>query len=243
MPSKTSRYVAAVAILVAGFCTTVMNWRFSFQLATNQFDAHVWAAFSVALDVCKWIMLPFAALAWRAHKLRSLAAAAIWLVATCYSFAAALGFAALNREITTVDRRSQAEIHTTLQVMKQSPRWQSSAACADATTKSSKEFCIAYRTMESQLKALPQQEDPQSALVARLTGLTEEQARLALALSLAIACELVSALGLFAILSAYAMPRLTPDLRHKHAQQPEIDSVQGAASSNLVAPRWRSRQN
>jgi len=234
MTNQLFRCLAITAVLVAGICTTIMNWRFSFQLGANQFDAYVWGIFSVALDICKWTMLPFAAFAWRTHKRRASSAIAIWVVATCYSFAVALGFAALNREATTADRRSQAEIHTTLQAMKQSPRWQSSAACADATTKLSKEFCAAYRATESQLKALPQQDDPQSALIARLTGLSEEEARLALALSLALACELVSALGLFAILSA------TPN---EGDQQSEIVSAKSAASPNLVAPRWRPRQS
>ena len=68
MSNKLSRGLAAAAVLVAGLCTTVMNWRFAYQLANNQFDSYVWAIFSVALDVCKWMMLPIAAVAWRAHK-------------------------------------------------------------------------------------------------------------------------------------------------------------------------------
>jgi hypothetical protein len=100
MPSTLHRYLARSAIFVAGICTTVMNWRFSFQLGANEFDAYVWAIFSVALDVCKWTMLPFAALTSRKHQQRSIAAIAIWFVATCYSFASAFGFAALNLAIT-----------------------------------------------------------------------------------------------------------------------------------------------
>src|SRR5437762_12149549 len=93
-----TRRIGVFAILVAGVCTTAMNWRFSFQLGTTVWDSYTWATFSVALDVSKWLMLPFAAIAWREHKLRSAAALAIWIVATIYSFTAAIGFAALNRE-------------------------------------------------------------------------------------------------------------------------------------------------
>ena len=57
-----SRCVAGLAIVVAGACTTAMNWRFSYQLGTSAWDSHTWATFSVALDITKWLMLPFAAL-------------------------------------------------------------------------------------------------------------------------------------------------------------------------------------
>lgn len=100
-----NRVIATIAIVVAGVCTTAMNWRFSYQLGTSVWDSFTWATFSVALDVAKWLMLPAAAMAWRNHKLRSVAAVAIWLVATTYSFTAAIGFAALNRETSVAERR------------------------------------------------------------------------------------------------------------------------------------------
>ena len=62
-----SRCAAGAAIIVAGACTTAMNWRFSYQLGTSAWDSYTWATFSVALDVTKWLMLPFAALAWSAR--------------------------------------------------------------------------------------------------------------------------------------------------------------------------------
>jgi len=195
-----TRSLAIVAILVAGICTTAMNWRFSYQLGTTVWDSYTWATFSVALDVSKWLMLPFAALAWREHKLRSAAAVAIWLVATIYSFTAAIGFAALNRETVISDRKAQADLQNTLELMKQSPRWQSSAACADATTSLSKEFCARYVTAEAKLKHGVDQVDPQSALFARMTDLPPDKVRAILSVFLAIACEVISALGLFAIM-------------------------------------------
>jgi hypothetical protein len=145
-----SRCAAGAAIIVAGVCTTAMNWRFSYQLGTSAWDSYTWATFSVALDVTKWLMLPFAALAWRNHKLRSVAAFAIWLVATTYSFTAVIGFAALNRETSIAERQVQSDFTKILQLMRQSPRWQSSAGCADATTQLSKEFCARYTATRSQ---------------------------------------------------------------------------------------------
>jgi hypothetical protein len=242
MPNSLHHYLAVCAVFVAGICTTVMNWRFSFQLGANEFDAYVWAIFSVALDVCKWTMLPFAALTSRTHRRRAAAAIAIWFVATCYSFASALGFAALNREATSADRRSQTEVHATLQMMRQSPRWQSSAACADATSKASKEFCETYRAMESRQIAQPQHDDPQAALGARLSGLSEERVRLALAFALAVACEIVSALGLFAILQPAATPQPVSPPRAVDQQANAADS-KTAISPHLASPQWRPRRS
>jgi len=202
-----TRSLAILAILVAGVCTTAMNWRFSYQLGTSTWDSYTWAIFSVALDVTKWLMLPFAALAWRARKLRAAAAFAIWLVATIYSFTAAIGFAALNRETSVAERQAQTDLQKTLQLMRQSPRWQSSAGCADATAPLSKEFCMRYAATEARLKDAPQEADPQSALFARVTGLAPETVRLLLAFFLAVACEVISALGFFAILSPSPKPQ------------------------------------
>lgn len=202
-----SHIVATVAIFVAGVCTTSMSWRFSYQLGTSEWDSFTWATFSVALDVTKWFMLPFAALAWRNHKLRAVAALAIWIVATIYSFTAAIGFAALNRETSVSERQAQADVHMTLQLMRQSPRWKSSAGCADATALLSKEFCARYAATEAKLTIAPLDSDPQSALFARITGLSADTVRLTLCILLAIACEVISALGFFAILSPSPKPQ------------------------------------
>lgn len=201
------RLVAILAVLVAGACTTAMNWRFSYQLGTTQWDSFTWGIFSVALDVTKWLMLPIAALAWQSHRARALAATSIWMVATVYSFTAAIGFAALNRDATAAERTQQFELHRTLETMKQSPRWQSSAACADATALQSKEFCANYRAVAVLVRSVPQNADPQSALLSQLTGLPPDKVRLVLAIFLATACEVVSALGFFAILPAAAAPK------------------------------------
>ena len=202
-----NRNIAAIAIVIAGLCTTSMNWRFSFQLGTTIADSYIWAVFSVALDTTKWFMLPLAALAWLNHKPRACAAFAIWLVATIYSFTAAIGFAALNRETSVSDRQAQAELSKTLQIMRQSPRWQSSAGCADATAPLSKDFCTTYAATAAKHTTTPQDADPQSALLARITGVDQATVRLVLCLFLAVACEVISALGFFAILPETLKPQ------------------------------------
>ena len=45
-----------ISIVVAGICTTAMNWRFSYQLGTTVWDSYTWATFSVAFDVSKWLI-------------------------------------------------------------------------------------------------------------------------------------------------------------------------------------------
>ena len=205
--------IAAIAIVVAGACTTSMNWRFSIQLGTTVYDSYIWAIFSVALDVTKWFMLPFAARALPNHKLRASAAVTIWLIATIYSFTAALGFAALNRDASTSERQAQAELNKTLQLMRQSPRWQSSAGCADATAPLSKDFCATYQATAAKVSAISQDADPQSTLLARISGIPQETVRFVLCIFLAVACEVISSLGFFALLPVPETPRLQPQTK------------------------------
>lgn len=202
------RYIASSAVMIAAACTTFMNWRFSFGLATHEVDRYIWAVFSVALDVCKWFMLPAAAMMWSAHRMRALAATAIWSIATLYSFVAALGFAAATRETAVAVRAEQLELHTQLEIMRRSTRWAASSACADATTSALRDFCKTYRSVAARVYSVPQDADPQSTLLARLTKLQPDTTRMMLSIFLATACELVSAFGLFALVAPDTqMPR------------------------------------
>lgn len=235
-----TRYLAAAAVVVAGVCTTAMNWQFSYQLGTTVADSCTWATFSVALDVTKWLMLPFAAQAWRQHKLRSVAAFTIWMVATIYSFTAAMGFAALNRETVVAEHEAQAELRKTLQLMRQSPRWQSSAGCADATAAASKEFCARYAATELKLKDAPQNADPQSALFAHITGLSPETVRIVLSVFLAIACEAISALGFFAMLPT-SLPQSKPTSTKWKAPKWTAKNVTTSAPVARPVKTWPAR--
>jgi hypothetical protein len=242
-----TRSLALLAVLTAGACTTAMNWRFSYQLGTTQFDSIIWATFSVALDISKWLMLPFAALAWPRHKVRAVAAASIWVMATLFSFGAAMGFAALNRANTVATQQQYIELRTTLATslatMQASPRWRTSAACADATTAQSHTFCAHYREVVGQLNSLPPQEaDPQSALLAKLTGMPEETVRLSLALFLATACEIISALGLFAILPAPATPAPAQQSTWTRVTWRREMRSAGPVPPNAAGKRWTAPQ-
>lgn len=236
-----ARIIAAIAIVVAGACTTAMNWRFSYQLGTSLWDCYTWAIFSIALDVTKWLMLPFAALAWRNHKLRSVAAFAIWLVATVYSFTAAIGFAAMNRETSIAERQGQADLKKTLELMKQSSRWQSSAGCADATAALSKDFCARYNATEAQLKNVPQDLDPQSSFFARMSGLAPETVRLILSVFLAVACEVISALGFFAIMPEQSTGEHEAKVSRKNWKPPKWTATLSSKSTNDAPRRTMSR--
>jgi hypothetical protein len=228
-------FAPITAVLVAGACTTAMNWRFSFQLGANPFDSYTLAIFSVALDVSKWFMLPCAALAWNGHRLRAVAAIAIWLVATTYSFTAAIGFAALNRAASSGNNQTNVELLERLETMRQSPRWISSAACADATVPRSHEFCETYRALAAQVNSATREADPQSTLLAQLTGFEPQSVRLILSLFLALACEIISALGLFALMTT--QPTQSRPIKKPWARPPRPDDrAPRQAQSWLTAP-------
>jgi hypothetical protein len=57
-------------------------------------------------------MLLLAAVAW--IKSRATVSFAIWLTATIYSFAAAISFAAINRDATAAERRTRIELRDTM---------------------------------------------------------------------------------------------------------------------------------
>src|SRR5258705_210741 len=93
-------------------------------------------------------------------------------------------------------------------------------ACTTAMNwRFSYQFCETYRAVEARLKNSSQEPDPQAALFARLTGFSAETVRFTLSIFLAIACEVISALGFFAILQDPPKPSPT--------------------ASNVVAPVWK----
>jgi hypothetical protein len=137
--------------------------------------------------------------------------------------------------------------------MKQSPRWISSAACADATSPQSKEFCASYRATETRLTSLPQEADPQSALLSRLVGLQPDTVRLLLSIFLAAACEVISALGFFAILpvAQKTQPQKKPEAqawkpptwRNPAAPPVGRDSARRDATGHDAARQSATRKN
>jgi hypothetical protein len=49
------RLLAITAVLTAGLCSMVMNWRFGLQLGSTPFDGVILGVFSVGPDVVKWL--------------------------------------------------------------------------------------------------------------------------------------------------------------------------------------------
>lgn len=162
----------------------------------------------------------------------------IWLVASVYSFAAAIGFAALARETAVAEQKAQVDLRETLELMRQSPRWKSSAACADATAAPSKDFCVRYAAVEAKLTGAPCDGDPQAALFARMIGLSPETMRIVLSVFLAVACEVISALGFFATLQTNA-PSAKLATAQVHWKPPKWSQKLPAKVNGVALPHWR----
>jgi hypothetical protein len=162
--SHLLRLLAIIAVLTVGLCSTLMNWRFGLQLGNTTFDGVVLGVFSVGLDVVKWIspLLVGLAFAHRAY-VRSAAALLIWVSCVVYSFTAAIGFSASNREAVTLtqqlsqDQRAQARerlkrANEDQATLRSNPRWSASSACTNATLSQSVALCLRARSSE-RLKA------------------------------------------------------------------------------------------
>jgi hypothetical protein len=218
--SHLFRLLAIVAVLTVGLCSTLMNWRFGLQLGNTPFDGMVLGVFSVGLDVVKWLSPLFvgSALAQRAF-VRSAAALLIWVSCVIYSFTAALGFSASNREAVafrqqlTQDQLAQARerlkrANEDLAILRSNPRWSASSACTNATLSQSVALCHRAQEIEREmddaqavLSAASSQQTPaidaQVFLLGRLLALPEDWVRNGLIVLLAVVSELVSGLGVF----------------------------------------------
>jgi hypothetical protein len=244
------RSVPIIAIGIASACAAFMNWKFALHLSSSSADRHALAIFSVALDVTKWFMLPCAGHAWSRHKPRAIAAVTIWIVATMYSLAAVTGFAAIGRDAAIATSAEQLELRAALATMRQSPRWQSSAACADATLPLSRAFCAAYREAEARMQPATGDGASQITLLVDLTGLSQETLRFVLSLFVGVSCEAISALGLFAVLSPSQSSATSPPSPARPWRPPtrlRQSAVQPVVAGHVVtgrgvprpAPTWK----
>lgn len=237
------KIVSVTAVVVAGLCTTAFNWHFSYGLGRTETEALTWAIFSVALDVAKWTMLAVAARA--GLSLSAVAAVAIWITATTYSFVAALGFASAARVYQEHAAQLYREHRTAIASARQSPLWRSTHACTHISGKIAREYCAALKQLET--RQPPQEKEVQAQLIATLLNIPERTASLLLSFYLALTCEVISALGLFAV--------LTPDLQRERksswisrlseraAQHPPATppSSANAGSSTSSSPRSAPR--
>jgi hypothetical protein len=151
--SHLFRLFAITAVLTVGLCSMMMNWRFGLHLGSTHFDGVVLGVFSVGLDVVKWLSPLFVGFAFanRAY-VRSAAALLIWVACVIYSFTAAIGFSASNREAVTLTQQlTQDQLAQTrerlkranedLATLRSNPRWSASSACTTATLSQSVSLC------------------------------------------------------------------------------------------------------
>ena len=220
--NRSARVVATSAVLVAAGVHCCMNASFGWNLGAHDYERYLFAAFGVSLDVCKVFALGFAAYAFeRGRKLKAMCCVLVWLTTVCYSGLAAIGFASLARDTVTASRSSDADDYATnigerkrlLAQMEQgrsNPLFQETYGCSEysktATNgieRQKSEFCNAYWRASIQLqeikpvlkKATMTQADPQTTLLAKVTGYPREQVAVALSVFLAFVAEMVSALG------------------------------------------------
>lgn len=234
--TTAARVLAGGAVLVAGACTTTMNWRFGHQLGSSELDGQVLGAFSVALDIAKWFALGLAAIAWQTRaRFRAAAGLAVWLVAVIYSATAAIGFTALNRDTSMAERKGETEriertqrdyeeASSQIVTIKANKRWSDTSACSNATATKSVEFCDHFKDLEARIskanlvlsQGQAKEADPQAALISRISGAPQDRVRIGLSVFLALVAEVVSALGLFAVI---APPNATPAVKTVKARK------------------------
>lgn len=252
--------VLAAGVLLA--VSAAMNWRFGFQLGTTELDGLIYGSASAAADGLK-ALVPFFLFAAIRNRMWAQAAASVlvWVVVTTYSLTAALGHAALNRQQTTGQRvaeatsfnaltadlkraeeqlswvpqhRPSATVQAEMSVMEQSRKWAATQACADATIRSSRDFCQKYNELKAELGAANQAAkleqriadartqlaqyngtgygaaDPQAHILAKLTGMVVpgiqvEDVQMALAVFIALLLEVGSGLGMYIAFSQWRM--------------------------------------
>lgn len=256
------RIIAMVAVLAVGSATAVMNARFGFMLGEDPLAKQVLMVFSVAVDVFKWLAPVLAALAWQqGAKLRAVAAGMLWLTAGAWSFAAAIGFSALNRDVTVAGRTAVVGSTTragstwqradqTLTTLLASPRWTATKACTEATTPASVAYCIevkdaraALAAADAVLKDAPPvtSADPQADFFARTFGMALPRAQLGLTLFLALVAELFSMFGMF-VASAPAASAIPVPVEPVLPPEPTPDPPPAAPTPVAAVPASKSPQ-
>jgi hypothetical protein len=248
-----ARALAGGAVIVAGVCSTAMNWRFGYQLGSSELDSLVLGTFSVTLDIAKWFALGLAAIAWRAGaRIRATAGLAVWLVAVVYSGAAALGFSALNRDTTTAEREQSSqrierarvayrEATALVSEAKAAKRWAATSGCTDATAPKSVEFCDRIKALEQKAAAASAlldrgkvvAADPQAALFVTMSGASEGRVKTALSIAVAVVSEVVSALGLFAVMAPPNRPE-PARVKVKRRRRKPAPRLPPSAAENVI---------
>lgn len=246
--SKTARTIATAAVLVAASVHSCMNARFGWNLGSHDFERYLFAAFGVAVDICKVFALAFAAHAWeRRRKAKAVCCVVVWATAVVYSGVAALGFAALARDTVVASRSSsvddyrhntaeQKRLTAQMEAGRASPIFGETYGCTDynkAATKGADrkkaEFCHLYWRAAASLDEIKPQirsatltdADPQIAIMARISGYPRETIATALAIFLAGVAEVVSALGTWTFSKSFRKP-VRNEAAHDQLARPKL---------------------
>lgn len=146
-----------------------MNWRFGYSLGKTEMDGLIYGAASAAAD-CFKALVPFFFFAAIKNRMWSQAAASVvvWVVVTVYSFTAAIGHSAVNRQDVSGQRAIEAASYKDLRAdlkraqdemswlpkyrpasavtaeidgMKNQRQWSWTKSCSDVNGKSNRDFC------------------------------------------------------------------------------------------------------
>jgi hypothetical protein len=220
--TKSARMVATVAVFAAAAVHSTMNFKFGLSLSPDPFEQKVFAAFGVAVDIVKVLGLAFAAYAFeRGRWAKGICCMIVWATTVVYSTTAALGFAALARDSVVAGRSAdvndykaaiaeQKRLSEQMEQARANPLFSETYGCTDYNKNATKgidrkkaELCSGYWRAASAIDDLRPQvrsasltdADPQTALLAKVTGYPRETVAIGLAVFLAIVAEIVSALG------------------------------------------------
>jgi hypothetical protein len=194
-----------------------MSFQFGKSLGATQFEGYVLAAFGMSLDIAKVFGLAFTAYAWEKERYgKAICGFLVWAICVAYSACAAFGFATMSRDSVVAaraavsdqqiaDRAERTRLNEQLEKARAHPMFAESYGCTDARYKKAKEWCATYweaavrldRVTAKVHSATVTTPDPQAAIMARIFDTTPARAAIALAIFLAIACEVISALGTF----------------------------------------------
>lgn len=222
---KQGRFIATAAVFVCAGVHCAMNYVFSSSLGATKTEAYLLGAFGVSLDIAKVFALAFCAHAWaKGHWVKSACCFVLWVTTVAYSGAAALGFAALTRDTVVAGRTAKTEDYSAaradiaryqneMELARTNPLFRKTYGCSDYARgepkndvqRERKEFCSSYWRAAINIQAAKAtvqgstatEADPQTALIASITGIDRASAAIGLAVFLAIVAEVVSSLGTF----------------------------------------------
>lgn len=210
--NKFGLYVIGAATI----CTLTMNAVFGYNASTILYEALLFAAFSIIMDLVKLtglrqVFYHFERFAYVKAGLSAI----VWTGALSWCLLSAFGFAGMVKESTvstktdSTGKYKDAMLKKTnakysLDMATASNTWLRTSGCTDATLDESKEFCkqVAFRKkeIEEAEKVMadlgpPKVIDPQAAMLSSLTGVSEKNIRFYITFFFALLAEFTTAFG------------------------------------------------